>query len=142
MKSAPDCIFCKIVKGEIPCTKVFEDDIVLVFMDIAPLGKGHLLAVPKEHFENIVDITPQLYGRLSSLICSLAKAVQATLAPDGMNVLQLNGKAANQVVPHLHMHLVPRWMGDGLAISEWTPVMGDAREIAETAELIKSKLSV
>lgn len=142
MKSSPDCIFCKIVKGEIPCTKVFEDDRVLVFMDIAPLGRGHLLAVPKEHLETIVEITPQLYGHLSSVICSLAKAVHASFAPDGMNVLQLNGKAANQVVPHLHMHLVPRWTGDGLTISEWTPVMGDAGEIAETAKLIKSNLSV
>ncbi len=140
MTKREDCIFCKIVASEIPCTKIFEDDAMLAFMDISPLNTGHLLIVPKEHFENIFEIDPQVYGQLASAVCRLSKAIGASLAPDGLNVLQLNGKAANQVVPHLHIHVVPRWKGDGLTISAWEPVMGDKEEISRNAELIKSKL--
>ena len=140
MSRDPDCIFCKIVAGEIPCTKVFEDDFALAFMDIMPLGEGHLLVIPKEHYGNILEIEPDQYGRLASLICKLAKALKAAVNPDGMNVLQLNGKAANQVVPHLHVHLVPRWESDGLSISEWEPVPGDSEKISATADTIKSRL--
>jgi histidine triad (HIT) family protein len=136
-----DCIFCKIAAGEIPCSKVFEDDTTLAFMDIAPLNKGHLLVIPKNHFGNILEIDEETYGRLFSVICRLAKAVGASLSPDGMNVLQLNGKAANQVVPHLHIHIVPRWMNDGLTISAWEPVTGDMKDVSATADIIKSKLS-
>ena len=141
MKTAEDCIFCKIVAGKIPSTKIYEDETVLAFMDIMPLNKGHLLVIPKEHLETVVEADPHLYGHLASVICKIAKAVHAAVEPDGMNVLQLNGKAANQVIPHLHMHIVPRWEGDGLTISAWDPVMGNSEEISATAETIKQKLS-
>jgi len=141
MRTSENCIFCKIVAGEVPCTRVYEDGSTLAFMDIMPLNRGHLLVVPKEHFGSIVEMEPQFYGHLCSVICSLAKAVQAAVGPDGMNVMQLNGRAACQVVPHLHIHLVPRWTGDGLTISAWEPVMGDPAEIAAAAELIKGKLT-
>lgn len=140
MKTDKDCIFCKIVAGEIPCTKVFEDGSVLAFMDIAPLNKGHLLVVPKEHVETIIEMDSKLYGHMASVICGLAKAVKTSLNPEGTNVLQLNGKAGNQVVPHVHMHLIPRWTGDGLAICAWEPVPGDRTEIAHTAEKIKANI--
>lgn len=142
MRTREDCIFCKIVAGAVPCTKVYEDDKALAFMDIMPLNKGHLLVIPKEHFENIVEIDSQLYGHLAALICKISKAVQSGIEPQGMNVLQLNGEAANQVVPHLHIHIVPRWANDGLTISEWEPVMGNSEEISAAAELIKGKLSI
>ncbi len=135
-----DCIFCKIAAGEIPCVRVFEDDTTLAFMDIAPLNKGHLLVIPKKHFDNVLEIDEESYGHLFSVICRIAKAVGAGLSPQGMNVLQLNGKAANQVVPHLHIHIVPRWVGDGLTISAWEPISGDMKEISGTAETIKSRL--
>ncbi|MFH1113082.1 MAG: HIT family protein [Pseudomonadota bacterium] len=141
MKTSEDCIFCKIVAGQIPSTKIYEDETTLAFMDIMPLNKGHVLVIPKEHIENIVEADPGLYGHLASVICKIAKAVNAAVAPDGMNVLQLNGKAANQVIPHLHMHIVPRWNGDGLTISAWDPVVGDGKEISATAEAIKQKLA-
>lgn len=140
MKTSKDCIFCRIVAGEIPSTTVYEDDLALAFMDISPLGRGHLLAIPREHFENIVEIGPDVYGHLCSVICKLSKAVQAAVRPDGLNVLQLNGRAGNQVVPHLHIHLVPRWNGDGLRITAWDPIPGNREEIAATAEQIRSKL--
>jgi histidine triad (HIT) family protein len=140
MSRRDDCIFCKIVAGDIPCIKLYEDDEALVFMDIMPLNKGHLLVIPKEHYNNILEIEPGVYGRLCALVCRLSKAVESALGPDGMNVQQLNGAAANQVVPHLHIHLVPRWEGDGLTISQWDPVPGDNNEITATAEAIKSEL--
>jgi len=140
MRTDKDCIFCKICAGEIPCTKVYEDDGILAFMDISPLNRGHLLVIPKEHFENIGEIDSKLYGRMAAKICDLAKAAKAALNPDGMNVMQLNGKAGNQVVPHVHMHLVPRWTGDGLTICGWDPVPGDRNEITQNAEKIKAEL--
>jgi histidine triad (HIT) family protein len=140
MRTSENCIFCRIVAGEIPCTKVFEDDTVLAFMDISPLNKGHLLVIPKEHFDNIMEIDSRLYGHMASVICNLAKAVKNALAPEGANVMQLNGKAGNQVVPHVHIHLVPRWNGDGLTICAWEPVPGDKNEILLHAENIKAQL--
>lgn len=141
MKTSDDCIFCKIVAGSIPSSRIYEDDKAIAFMDISPLNKGHLLVVPKEHFENIFEIGPDLYGHLMAVICRIAKAVKQVVAPEGMNIMQLNGKAGNQVVPHLHIHIVPRWSGDGLTITAWEPVMGDAEEISATGAKIKSKLS-
>jgi histidine triad (HIT) family protein len=140
MMTMKDCIFCRIIAGEIPCTKVFEDDLTLSFMDISPLNKGHLLIVPKEHYTTIVEIAPELYGHLYGVTNRISKAVQASLNPDGINIMQLNGKAANQVVPHVHIHIVPRWHGDGLTVSAWEPVPGKMDEIAKIAEVIKSKL--
>jgi len=141
MKTDRDCIFCKIVAGEIPCFKVYDDDRCIAFMDISPLNPGHLLVVPKEHFGNILEIDPGMYGHLAGVVCRLSKAVQAAIRPDGMNVLQLNGKAANQVVPHLHVHLVPRWHDDRIRISEWEPVLGDKDSIRSMADLITAKLA-
>jgi len=141
MKTRDDCIFCKIVAGSIPSSRIYEDDKAIAFMDISPLNRGHVLVAPKEHSENIFEINPDLYGHLMTVICRIAKVVKQVVSPDGMNVMQLNGKAGNQVVPHLHIHIVPRWLGDGLTIAAWEPVMGDMAEISATGEMIKSKLS-
>jgi histidine triad (HIT) family protein len=135
-----NCIFCKIIAGQIPSIKIYEDQICLAFMDISPLNEGHLLVVPKDHCETILEISPEEYGHLYQTACKLAAIVKNTLNPDGINIMQLNGKAANQVVPHLHVHLVPRWNGDGLTISAWEPIMGDKSQINSVAEKIKSNL--
>lgn len=140
MTTRDDCIFCKIIAGQIPCTRVYEDEKVLAFMDIAPLSRGHFLVIPKEHVETISDIDPELYGHMATVLCRVAQAVNAAVKPDGMNVMQLNGKAGNQVVPHVHMHLVPRVEGDGLTICAWEPVMGEKEEILATAEMIRKHL--
>lgn len=140
MKRSEDCIFCKIVAGEIPSSRVYEDDRSLAIMDIMPLSRGHLLVIPKEHYGTVVEIDPEFYGHLCGVISKISRAVQAAIGPDGMTVLQLNGKASDQVVPHLHIHLVPRWAGDGLTISAWKPVMGNKEEIAAAAEAIKARL--
>lgn len=120
---------------------VFEDETTLAFMDISPLNRGHVLVIPKEHFETIGEIEPALYGHVAEVLCRIAKAVQATVAPEGLNVMQLNGRAGNQVVPHVHLHIVPRWSGDGLTICAWEPIPGDKAEIAAIAGEIKARLS-
>jgi len=135
-----DCIFCKIVSGEIPSTKVMENEHVLGIMDIQPMIRGHLLVIPKKHAANILEIDEEGYRAVAGAIHRLARAVQKALKPDGMNVLQLNGAAANQVVMHLHMHLVPRWEQDGLTVSQWNPVPGDMAAIKETADRIVAHL--
>lgn len=133
-----DCIFCKIVRGEIPCEKVYEDDKALAFMDINPLSDGHLLILPKTHAATVHDISETDFLAVMSAVHRVARAVKRALGPEGINLMQLNGKAANQMVPHLHVHIVPRWSGDGLSISEWKPVPGDMDKIRATAERIRS----
>ncbi len=136
-----NCVFCRIVDGEIPCVKLYENDRAISFMDINPLTRGHLLVIPKKHFENILDVDENTYSVLAATIHRMSKAVRRALNPDGMNVLQLNGEAANQVVPHLHMHLIPRWYGDGILTSKWEPVPGDIKAIQETADRIRERLA-
>jgi histidine triad (HIT) family protein len=140
MKTRSDCIFCKIVAGNIPCTKLFEDELSLAFMDICPLNQGHLLVIPKEHFETIGEVEPELFGHLAAVLCRLAKAVNSAISPAGLNIMQLNGKAGNQVVPHVHLHLVPRAEGDGLTICAWEPIPGDKGRIEAAAESIRANL--
>ncbi len=135
-----DCIFCKIVSGEIPSVKVYEDDRVLAFMDINPLNDGHLLIIPKAHAATIDEITEADFLAVMSATHKLAAAVNKTLNPDGMNLLQLNGKAANQLVPHLHVHIVPRWFGDRLTVSQWEIIAGDMEKIKGVAEKIQSEM--
>ncbi|OEU51627.1 MAG: histidine triad (HIT) protein [Desulfobacterales bacterium S3730MH5] len=135
-----DCIFCKIVAGEIPSVKIYEDDSVLAFMDINPLNNGHLLIIPKAHAATIHEISEADFLAVMSATHRLAAAVREALNPDGINLLQLNGKAANQVVPHLHVHIVPRWSGDGLTVSQWNLVSGDMEKIKGVAEQIQKAL--
>ena len=135
-----DCIFCKIVSGEIPSVKVYEDDRVLAFMDINPVNEGHLLIIPKAHAATIHEIAEGDFLAVMSATRKLASAVKKALNPDGINLLQLNGKAANQVVPHLHVHIVPRWFGDGLTISQWEMVAGNMEKIKAVAEKIQGEM--
>jgi histidine triad (HIT) family protein len=135
-----DCIFCKIVSGEIPSVKVYEDDRVFAFMDINPINEGHLLIIPKAHAATIHEIAEADFLAVMSATHKLAAAVKKALNPDGINLLQLNGKAANQVVPHLHVHIVPRWFGDGVTVSQWQLVAGDMEKIKGVAEKIQGQI--
>lgn len=135
-----DCIFCKIAAGEIPSVKVYEDDRVLAFMDINPINEGHLLIIPKAHAATIHEIAEADFLAVMSATQKLAAAVKKALKPDGINLLQLNGKAANQVVPHLHVHIVPRWFGDGVTVSQWQLVAGDMEKIKGVAEKIQGEI--
>jgi len=135
----PDCIFCKIIAGQIPCTKVYEDATCLVFMDINPISPGHTLVVPKKHYEAIMEMTADEAAVLFASIPALAAAVKAALKAEALNVLQNNGRAAGQAVDHLHVHLIPRWAGDGLGF-RWPAKKADFAVLAQQAEAIKAGL--
>jgi histidine triad (HIT) family protein len=112
--SVDDCIFCKMVAGQVPVTKVYEDEIVLAFLDIGPVSDGHTLVVPKEHFARLHDCPAELLGRFCSRLGRIAGAVADAMDSDGYNLLCNNGRAAGQLVEHLHFHLIPRHNGDGV----------------------------
>lgn len=116
MPANPDCIFCKIIAGQIPCLKVYEDDTVLAFLDIGPLVRGHTLVIPKAHHPTVMDIPPALLGAINERIPKLAKAVLATTGANACHVLVNNGAEAMQSVPHLHYHILPRASGDSFRI--------------------------
>src|SRR4051794_3564823 len=107
-----DCIFCKIVAGEIPAHKVYEDDQSLAFLDILPATRGHTLVIPKQHAATIEDISPDSLATTTLAAQTVAGILRNRLHPDGMNVMQNNGAAAGQEVFHYHLHLLPRWTGD------------------------------
>lgn len=134
------CIFCKIVSNEIPSVKVYEDDRVFAFMDINPLNDGHILVIPKAHAATIYEITEADFLAVTSATHKLAAAVKKALNPDGINLMQLNERAANQVVPHLHIHIVPRWSGDELTICKWELAAGDIEKVKAVAEQIQSEI--
>ncbi len=108
----PDCVLCKIVSGEIPCVKILEDDVALALMDIGPLAEGHVLLIPTEHAETIDDLTADQAGALLRHLPALVRGVRGATGCEGVNVLQNNGRVANQIVPHVHFHIIPRNAGD------------------------------
>ena len=139
MRTDPDCIFCKIVAGQIPCFKLFEDADTLAFMDINPVHDGHALVIPKAHYPTVFDITPEAFAAVARMTARVAKALNAALAPDGLNLIQANGKGAAQSVEHFHIHVLPRRLGDNLLVN-WTPKSGDMAQIAAVAERIRAHL--
>jgi len=140
MARDPDCIFCKIVAGEIPCFKLFEDEATLAFMDINPVQPGHALIVPKDHFADLYATADEALAATTRTARRVAAAVRDTLAPEGLNLLQCNGEAAKQSVLHFHMHVIPRAIGDGLTMN-WEITPGDMTAIGELAERIKAKIA-
>ena len=136
-----DCIFCKIVAGQIPCTKVYEDAACLAFMDINPISPGHTLVIPKKHYEAIGQMPADEAAALFRPVPSLAAAVKAALGAEALNVLQNNGRAAGQAVDHLHVHIIPRWAGDGLGF-RWPAKEADFAVLAQQADAIKAGLKM
>ncbi len=133
-----DCIFCKIVRGEIPSFKVYEDEHSLAFLDIHPKSQGQTLVIPKEHSENIYELTDETMARLSLVVKKVAVAVKNGLNSDGINILMNNEESAGQIIFHSHFHVVPRFNKDNFEHGphiEYKP--GEAEEVAEK---IKSSL--
>ncbi|MDQ0232305.1 HIT family protein [Metabacillus malikii] len=109
-----DCIFCKIINGEIPSAKVYEDEHVVAFLDISQVTKGHTLVIPKVHKENVYDLTPEIAGKVFEVVPKIANSIKKQFQPEGLNLLNNNGKIAGQTVFHYHLHLIPRYgKGDG-----------------------------
>lgn len=109
MVTHEDCIFCKIINGDIPSAKVYEDDDVFAFLDISQVTKGHTLVIPKTHVKNIYETPEQIASKLFARIPKIAKAIEKTFQPEGINILSNTGEAAGQSVFHLHIHLIPRY---------------------------------
>ncbi|TAJ85597.1 MAG: HIT family protein [Reyranella sp.] len=122
------CIFCRIVVGELPCFKLLEDEATIAFMDINPVNSGHALAVAKGHWPTIDVIPPEVLAAVAKTAQRVAKAAMTTLEPSGVNLLQSNGVGAGQSVPHLHVHILPRFPGDEVRLN-WTYKPGDKAEI-------------
>jgi len=135
------CIFCNIIDGEIPAVKVLDEALVLAFMDINPSSKGHMLVVPKKHAENIFEIPESDLAVVIKAVKRCANAVKEALKAEGITVLQLNGKASDQIIPHFHVHIIPRWENDGLSVSSWEMKKGDMEEIKDIARKVKEHLS-
>jgi len=114
MSSDPNCIFCKIIAGEIPCERIYEDDQVVAFLDIAPIAQGHALVVPRAHHEALLDTPPALLGDVMAAAQTVADAVVNATGAEGFNLFQFNGACAGQEVFHLHFHIIPRSPGDGV----------------------------
>ncbi len=109
-----DCVFCKIAQGQLPCGKVYEDERILAFMDIAPLADGHILLIPKHHVDWTSQADAETLAAIGRVLPKLAAAVVAATGAEGFNILNNNGKVAGQQVPHLHFHIIPRRGGDAL----------------------------
>lgn len=133
------CIFCKIVAGQIPCFKLFEDDTTIAFMDINPVNPGHALSVAKGHWPTVDVIPADVLGNVARTAQKIAKAVMKELKPIGVNLLQANGEGAGQSVPHLHIHIMPRRADDGLILN-WEPKAGDMKEIEAVYKRLKAAL--
>jgi histidine triad (HIT) family protein len=108
------CVFCRIIERELPASVVYEDDATLAFLDLRQPSAAHVLVVPKVHVETIFDLEPELAARLMQTVVLTAPAVRESLGPAGVNIWQSNGHAAGQEVPHVHVHVLTREVGDGL----------------------------
>ncbi len=133
-----ECIFCKIISGEIPCTKVYEDNDVLAFLDIGPVNQGHTLVIPKEHYETLLDMPEELLCAVSKAVKKVSKAVKEGTGCGGFNVLQSNYKVSGQLVPHYHVHIIPRLETDGL--KHWPQGKYGEGEADKVAEKIRKAL--
>ncbi|WP_252504090.1 HIT family protein [Sporosarcina sp. Marseille-Q4943] len=134
------CIFCKIVEGTLPSEKIYEDENVIAIMDVMPVTKGHVLLIPKEHRENLYEMTEEEASQLFSVAPKIANILKEEFKPAGMNLLQNNGAPAGQAVFHFHMHFIPRYdQTDGFE-SDWNPKVEEFTQerIQEIANQIRS----
>ena len=136
----PDNIFARILRGEVPSVKVWEDDHVLAFMDVFPQAEGHVLVISKmSTARNLLEVEPEVLTRLAAAAQRTARAVERTLSPDGISLMQFNGEAGGQTVFHLHFHVIPRWMNRPMD-THAQPRMADTEDLKALAERIAAAL--
>ena len=140
MASDSNCVFCKIVAKQIPASIVLETEALLAFLDVNPLADGHLLVIPREHYERIIDVPDDTLAKLAASFPRLGRALLEVSGVAGFNLLQNNGSVAGQVVPHVHFHLIPRQEDDGLGY-RWNAGSYPAGRDAEFAQAYRSVLS-
>jgi len=134
-----DCVFCKIRDGQIPSTTLCEDERTMAIMDINPLNEGHCLVLTRAHAPTLFEVDDRDLQAAVATAKRVALALRTALEPDGLNLLQASGAAAFQSVPHFHLHLIPRWTGDGKGF-DWKPVSGDRAQIQAAAVNIRRAL--
>lgn len=135
----PPTLFTRIANGEIPSAKIYEDDHTFAFLDINPASRGHTLVIPKSEFPDLFSAPPDILAAVARTTQLVAQALRAALKPDGLNIVQNNGKAAGQEIFHYHVHLIPRWEGDS-ALGLWRPHPADKASLAATAEAIRAAI--
>lgn len=133
-------IFAKIVSGDIPAYKVYEDQDTLAFMDINPAARGHALVIPKDEHADLFSIPPETLAAVARTVQRVALAMREVLRPDGVNIIQNNGAAAGQTVFHYHVHIIPRWEGDN-ALRLWKPQAADQADLRTLAEQLGQALA-
>jgi len=143
MKDAKGCPFCKMARHELPAVVIQEDKDILVIMDLYPATLGHILVLPKQHVEDIYQMSADLGVHIMAAVISVAKAVKQQLSPDGLNLIQSNETAAGQTIPHIHFHIVPRYSGDSVLLKfghgSAPAKVGDLERVAF---LVKSALAI
>jgi histidine triad (HIT) family protein len=138
--SKEDCIFCRIVAGSVPATRVHEDAAALAFMDLGQVNPGHVLVTTKFHAQDIFELPDEDAGAVFRATARVARAVREAFRPQGVTLLQANGKAALQSVPHFHIHVLPRWEGDGMSLA-WPAKNPPREKLEEYAAKIRGSLA-
>ncbi|KAA0259041.1 HIT family protein [Deferribacter autotrophicus] len=136
-----DCIFCKIVNGDIPSARVYEDDDFIAILDIRPVNLGHTLLIPKKHFRNVLDTDVEIGSKIYPVLTKLCNAIKDALNCDGLNVIQNIEAAGGQEVFHSHIHIIPRYKDDGLRFTKKHKEYKSTDEMQEFAKKIAEKLS-
>ena len=135
-----DCIFCKIVKGDIPCHKIYENDLIIVILDAMPLCDGHTLVMPKAHYQTIFDMNESLAAEIMKVSWRVSNVLAKTLEAEGLNLVQNNNRVASQIIPHFHMHLIPRKSNDGLNIGSWAGIKATDERLQQIASQLKKAI--
>ncbi|MBU0717006.1 MAG: HIT family protein [Planctomycetes bacterium] len=139
MSRDPNCVFCSIIAGDIPASVVFENEGVLAFLDVGPLSEGHVLVIPRQHYERVVDMPGPALAEIAIALPKLGRALLKVTKVQAFNVLVNNGEVAGQVVPHVHFHLIPRLPGDGLGY-RWNAGSYESGRIDELAAAYQAAL--
>ena len=141
MPLVKECVFCKIIRGEIPCCKVYEDDLILAFLDIAPFNIGHTVIIPKDHQNSITTLDEIYANRIIKMAPKIGVALMRTINAEGFNLFLNNGSVAGQTVWHCHMHVLPRCAGDKVVISSEPQKYDSIDQMAELAGKLFNKLN-
>ncbi len=134
------CVFCEIVAGNERAVKVYEDEVCVAIMDIAPVNRGHLLVIPKRHYDTVFEMPFDEAAHVFGVACLMAKAVKEAVEAEGVNILQNNGRAAWQHIFHVHVHVIPRWIGDRIEVY-WPAERSDYDELEVIATKIREKVA-
>lgn len=137
-RGTADCVFCRIVANQLPATVVYEDELVLGFMDIGQVNPGHVLVAPKGHAEDVFALDDTHAAAVFRAAARVARAIREAFAPHGLSIYQANGAVAGQTVFHFHLHVLPRWENDGLALA-WPAKNPPREKLEEYAALIRAK---